>query len=110
MELGLHERVEACARLVEDDHVRPAHERLDQADLLAVAGREFADPSTEIGVESASEGLDVWPLDPPTQVGEVAQGVGAGESRIQREIAGEVPEPAADRATFSPSVHAEDGR
>ena len=42
VEALLHERIEAGDRLVKDQQLGLVHERLDQAELLAVAGRELA--------------------------------------------------------------------
>ena len=50
-ELALHERVEAARRLVHDEQRLLAHERLDDADLLAIAARELADLDRRIELE-----------------------------------------------------------
>ncbi len=47
----LHERIETGDRLVQDQQLGLVHERLDQAELLSVAGRQLADRAIEIGVE-----------------------------------------------------------
>ena len=52
VEAPLHERIEAGDRLVEDQQLRLVHERLDQAELLPVAGRELVHGPIEIGVEA----------------------------------------------------------
>jgi len=52
VEAALHERVEAGDRLVEDQQLGLAHERLDQPDLLAVAGRELAHRPVQVGPEA----------------------------------------------------------
>ena len=44
VELVLHQRVEARGGLVEDEQLRPVHERLDEAELALVAGREVGRP------------------------------------------------------------------
>ena len=53
--LGLEKRVEPGARLVEDDQLRAVHERLNEADLLAVALREVADGPVELEAEPLAE-------------------------------------------------------
>jgi hypothetical protein len=54
-ELGLQERVEARRRLVQDHELRPVHERLHDADLLAVALRELADRPVAHDAEALAE-------------------------------------------------------
>ena len=71
LELPLNQRIETGAGFVHDQQIRPVHERLDQADLLPVAGREVADLLGEVGVEAIGEGVDEVPVDASPQVGEV---------------------------------------
>ena len=52
VEALLDERIEPGDRLVEDQQLRLVHERLDQPELLAVAGRELADRPVELGFEA----------------------------------------------------------
>ena len=53
VELLLHERIQAARRLVEDEQLGRMEERLDEADLLAVAAREVPDRTIEVRARSA---------------------------------------------------------
>src|SRR5688572_22647364 len=91
-ELLLHQRIETGRRLVEDDQLRLVEERLNQADLLAVAARQLADRPREVGLKALGERSS------GTKLGQAAHG---GEERERLAAAaalvpGEVPRQVAD--------------
>ncbi len=93
--LRLEKRIEAGRGLVEDDEIRAVHERLHDADLLAVPLRELADWTVEIQVETRAE-LVAQPLvDASTQAcqrGELlAAGESIGEPKIARQVTDATP-------------------
>ena len=57
VEALLYQRVEAGDRLVENEQLGLVHERLDQAELLAITGRELVHRAVELGVEALSEAI-----------------------------------------------------
>ena len=68
--LRLEQWVEAGRGLVENDEVGAVHERLDDADLLAVPFRKLADGAIEVDVESRAECVAERLVDASTQVRE----------------------------------------
>ena len=56
-ELLLHQRIEPGGGLVEDQQLGLVEERLDQADLLAVAARQLAQRARQVGLEALGERL-----------------------------------------------------
>ena len=51
LELVLIQRIQPARRLVEDQHARAVHERLDQSHLLLVAVRVVPEPPAGVEVE-----------------------------------------------------------
>ena len=87
VELLLHERVQAARRLVEDEQLRRVEERLDEADLLAVAAREVAERPVEVGVEALGElGRPAEPAQ-AAQRGEERHELAPGAPRVVGELA-----------------------
>ena len=83
-------------RLVQDQQLGLVHERLDQAELLPVAGRQLAYGAIEIGVEALDQRVTDARIDPAPQLREVVEHGPSRQLRIQREIAGQKADPAAD--------------
>ncbi len=110
VELALHERVEPAGGLVEDQQLGLVHEGLDQAELALVAGREVAGAAREVEVEALGERLDLRRRDAAAQVAPVAQGLLAGQPRVERVLAGQVAHAAADGDAVAARVEAEDLR
>ena len=86
----LHERVEAGGRLIEDQQLRPMLERDDEADLLLVALRVLLELARRVDLEALDERCLVRRVDAAPQVGEVAQGLAAGQPVVQGELARDV--------------------
>lgn len=61
-EFHLHQRVQSDRWLIEDEQLRPVHERLDEPELLAVSVRHRPDVSREVQVQPLGEQLGVGPL------------------------------------------------
>ena len=95
VEALLDQRVETGDRLVEDQQLGLVHEGLDQAELLAVAGRELAHRPVELGVEALGERVAKAPVDAAAELGQVVQHLRSGQLRVQREIAGQETDAAA---------------
>jgi hypothetical protein len=89
MEALLHQRVETGDRLVQDQQLGVVHERLDQADLLAIAGRELANRTLKLGVKTLRERVPEAAIDTPAKFCEVVEHLSPGQLRVKREIAGE---------------------
>ena len=104
----LDERVEARGRLVEDEQVRPVLERDDQPDLLLVAPRVLLVPPARVEVERLDQLRDVRLVDAAAQVAEVRDRLGAGQSVVQVELAGQVADATMDRDRIGGRLDAED--
>ena len=63
MEAALDERVEPGDRLVEDQQLGLVHERLDQPELLAVAGRQLVDRPVQLRAEALGQLVAQPPVD-----------------------------------------------
>ena len=96
VEALLDERIEAGDGLVEDQELGLVHERLDEAELLAVAGRELAQRPVELGVEAVDELVAHPPVDAAAELCQVVEHRRTRELRVEREVAGQEPDPAAD--------------
>ena len=112
VERALHERVQALGRLVEDRELRVVLERLDDPDLLAhpaavVADRPAEGPRIELEAVAQLGAADRWPAG---ELGKVVEVALAGEAVVQRDAAGEVADPAADRDAVAGRVEPEDRR
>ena len=110
VEALLHQRVETGDRLVQDQQLGLVHEGLDQADLLAVAGRELAHRPIELGVEALGERGAQAPVHAASELGQVVQYLRSGQLRVQGEIAGQETDPAADIEALGASVEPEHPR
>ncbi len=108
VELPLHERVQADRRLVQDQQLRPVHERLYQADLLLVPVGEIANGAREITVESAGQRLDEAPVHAAAQRAEETEQLRAGQVLIESELPGQVPHPAPNGLAVAPAVAPKD--
>jgi hypothetical protein len=86
------------------------HERLDQPDLLLVALRQLADRLVERQPEALGELGDVRVVDAAAQAREIAQHLAGGELLVQRQLAGEVAQPAAHGDPLPADVHAQNLR
>jgi hypothetical protein len=107
METLLHERIKAGDRLVQDQQFRLMHERLNQAELLAVAGRQLTNRRVELRVETHSQRVTDAPIDPTPEVGKVVEDVRTGELWVEREIAGKETNPATDLKAVLSGVESE---
>ncbi len=96
VEALLHERIQPGDRLIQDQQLGLVHERLDQAELLPVAGRELADRSIEVCVEALDQRVTQPPIDAPSQRRQVVEHRPARQLRIQGQIAGQKANSAAD--------------
>ena len=86
----------------------PVLERDDQADLLLVALRVLLEPAARVEVEALDELGHVAGIDATAQVGEVLDGVAAGEPVVEVELAGQVADPAVDGDRVGGRLDAED--
>jgi hypothetical protein len=89
----LKQRVEAAGRLVEDEQIGAVHERLDHAELLAVALGELADRAVEDRSEPCAELFPEWRVR-PAQAGQRVELRPPGEPVRQAEITREVADAA----------------
>ena len=107
-ELLLHQRVEPAGRLVEDQQLGRVEAGQDQTDLLAVAARELAERTIEVGAEALGQGFGAADaLDPP-QTGEQPQRFASTRLLAVAEVSGQISEPGPDRDALALSIEAED--
>ena len=107
VELLLHDRVKAARRLVEDEQLGVVEKRLDEADLLAVAARELAERSGQVGLEALGEWLGEAETLEPAQGGDVREQLAPGHALREAEVAGQVAQPRADGAAVAATIEAE---
>ena len=108
--LGLKERVEPRARLVEHDQLGPVHERLHEPDLLAVALREVADRPVELQGEPLAQLVAEAVVGAAAQARERVELLAGGHPVVQPQLAGEVADPAPRLDALAPGVEPEHGR
>ena len=96
VEALLDERIQPGDRFVQDQQLGLVHEGLDQADLLPVPGRQVADGAIDIGAEPLDQRVAHARIDPTPQFREVVEHGASGQFRIQREVAGQKTDAAAD--------------
>ena len=65
------------------------HERLDEAELLAIPRRELAQRPVELGVEALGQLVAHSPVDASAESAQVVQHRRPGERGIEDEIAGQ---------------------
>ena len=107
LEDGLHERVEARCRLVEDQQLDVGGQRRDDGHLLAVAlgvlpatlGRVELEPLQQVGAALL--------VQPAAQLAEQVDGLPAGQARPQADVAGHVGKPTVQVHDVAPRVTAE---
>jgi ATP/maltotriose-dependent transcriptional regulator MalT len=110
VEALLYQRVEPGDRLVEDQQLGLVHERLDEPELLAVAGRELAHRAIDLGIEALDQPIADTPVHAAAQAGEMVQHLRAAELRVEREVAGQESDAAADLQAAGMAVEAEQCR
>ena len=106
----LHQRVEPGGRLVEEQQVRPAGERGDEQDLLAVAVAVRPDLLVEDELEALDELVPVGGVDGAVQLAEEPEHLGARQRRPQVRLAGHVGQALVDEPGVAPDVEVEDPR
>ena len=87
-ELLLQKRVEPARRLVEDNELGPVHERLDDADLLAVALGELSDGALERDAEPLDKLVAKAPFDPSPEAGQGLELFAGGQAVVETKVAG----------------------
>ena len=90
VEVALNERVQAGDRFVEDQQLGVVHERLDEPELLPVAGRQLPNRPVELGVEALGELGDAAGPDVAVQPREEAEHRRAGQQGVETEVPGQV--------------------
>ena len=103
----LNERVEPCGRLVEDEELRPVHQRQHQPDLLPVTLRERSHGPVELELQSRGEALASADVVHAAQRGEVAQVLSPGQALVQPQVAGQVADTRANPPTLRAHVEPE---
>ena len=106
----LHQRIQSGDGLVEDQQLGLVHERLHEAELLAIAGRELPHGSVERGVEAVRQLVAHAPVDATMEICEEVEHLGAGELLKEREIAGEESDTPPDLEAPLARVDPEDRR
>ena len=96
VELLLDEGVETARRLVEDEELRPVHQRLDEADLLPVALREVGHGAVQVEVEPLDQLVHVARIDADAQAREEREVLAARQARVEGELARDVADVPAD--------------
>ena len=110
VEALLNQRIEPRDRLVENQQLGLMHERLDQAELLAVARRQLAYPPVEVGVEPLCERVANPAVDTAAELGQVVQHRRAAQHRIEGELAGQEAHPPPDLQAVRLAVEPEQRR
>ena len=88
VELVLDERVETGRGLVQDQQVRPVHERLDEGDLALVARRELPYLAREVARQSFGELIDQGPVDAVPQGAQETKVLGARQVTVEGQLPG----------------------
>ena len=107
MEALLHERIEPRDRFVEDQQLGLVHEGLDLAELLPVPGRELSDRPLEVGREAVRQSVPDARVDAAPEPREMVEHRPPGQLRIQRQVAGEKADPAADLEALARGVESQ---
>ena len=97
----------AFRRLVQHEHLRPRHQRDDEADLLVVAPRERADPSRAVEGEPLDELVAVPRVHAAPECGDEVEARVDPERVVEGEVAGEVAAAAAHLDGVALGVEAE---
>ena len=108
VETLLDERVEPCDRLVEDQQLGLVHERLNQAELLAVTGRELPHRASELRAEALGQLIAQAPVHTSAQVGQVVEHRRPVELWVEREIAREITDPPLDLQALPVTIETEE--
>ncbi len=93
----LDERIQSRRWLVEQQKFGLVLQRRDQADLLLVALRVFAESAARVEVEALDQLSLVGAIDSAAEIAEVLERLAAGQPVVQREFAGQVAEALVDR-------------
>jgi hypothetical protein len=104
---GLHQRVQARGRLVQDEQLHVGGQRGHERDLLAVALRVGAALLGRIEVEALEQLASASRVQAAAQPAEQVDDLAAGEVGPQRHVAGHVREPAVQRDDVAPRVAVE---
>lgn len=96
LEPGLHERVQAGRRLVQQQHVRPGHQRRDQRELLPVALGVGAGPLSRVEPQPLDEFVPERHVHMAVQVPKIRQRLHTGQLRPYRYVPGDVAGDVAD--------------
>lgn len=89
-DLALYEGIQAARRLVQNQQVRPVHDRLDDADLAPVAGREFPDPPGAVESEPLAQGDHMCRRHTPAKVAVPSEQLADLHPLVQRGVPGQV--------------------
>jgi hypothetical protein len=86
------------------------HERLDQAELLPVSGRQLVHRSIDGGVEALDQRVADPRIDAAPERGEVVEHDPPGQLWVQRQVAGQKAHAPADRQRVADGVKPKDAR
>ena len=106
----LDERVETRGGLVEDEQVRAMLERDDEPDLLLVALGVLLEAARWVDAQPFDERGLVGRVHAASQVGEVLDGLTAGQAVVERELARDVADATVDRLGVRARLDAEHER
>jgi len=107
VEALLDQRVQAGDRLVEDQELGLVHEGLDETHFLAAARGQLVHRPVQRRVEALDQLIADGGIDPSAQRGEVVQDGSAGQLGMQREVAGQEADAAADLPAVGAAVQVE---
>src|SRR5207248_6395458 len=108
VELLLVQRVEAAGRLVEDEKVRPVHEREHDRELLLVAARVFAKAPAEVEVEALGQLAHAPAVDAAPHAAQVGDDLASPKTPKLRHVTRQVPDLPLDVDRVAHGVEAKD--
>jgi hypothetical protein len=104
VEALLNQRIKPRDRLVENQQLGLVHERLDEAELLAVTRRQLAYSPVEVGIEALCKLFAKPPVDTTPQVRQVVEHRRSAQHRVERELAWQEADPTSDLEAVRPTV------
>ena len=110
VELLLVQWIQAACRLVQNQHPRTVHERLDQHHLAFVASRVLAELAAGVELEALDQVLQIGVIDAATQVREVLEDLPARQIGVERGLARHIADQMLDVHRLLPAVEPRDSR
>src|SRR5438105_1134902 len=110
IELLLVQGIEPARRLVEDEQVWPVHEREEDAELLLVAARVFAESSVEVKVEAFGDCAHAAPIHAAAHPAQICDDFTPAEAAELWDIARQVADLPLDLHGIADAVESEDVR